>query len=182
MLNRIARVSLALMLAILPFSQFTPAQTASNAAAVSLSFTVNGSLTVAATPGAITFTPTDASHATASGPISVTTSWNLQGSGSSIWTVAYFSSSTAALTDGTANIPASSVFASINGGAASACTLTNVNVAAAKSGATCPTIFTANGIAAQGTNTGSLLLSLSSPSQFLATTYNGVITISASAT
>jgi hypothetical protein len=86
------------------------------------------------------------------------------------------------LTDGTANIPASSVFASINGGAASACTLTNVNVAAAHAGSTCPTIYTANGIAAQGNHSDTLLLSLSSGTAFLATAYAGTITISASAT
>src|SRR6202030_2573363 len=111
------------------------AQTSSNAAAVTISFVVQRSLTVAASPSSIVFTPTDARHATASVPIAVTTSWNLAVGGGNIFTVAYFSTITAALTNGTLNIPTSNVFASINSGTATACTRADVNVAAGNPGA-----------------------------------------------
>ena len=158
------------------------AQTASNAAAVAMTFTVASSLTVTATPGSIVFTLTNPKNATASAPIAVVTSWNLAVGGGNIFTVAYFGSITAALTDGTLNIPSSDVFASINGGAASACTMANVNVAAGNPGAICPQIYGGIGVTAQGSHTDSILLSLTSPTNFPVTSYAGIITISAQAT
>ena len=158
------------------------AQTTSNAAAVTMTFAVNNSLTVAATPASIVFTATDSKHATASAPIAVVTSWNLATGGGNVFTVAYFASSTAALTDGVLNIPASDVFAAINGGTAGACTLSNVNVAAGNAGAICPQIYGGIGIAAQGTHSDNILLSLSSATDFPAASYAGTITISAQAT
>jgi len=160
------------------------AQTTSNAAAVTMTFAVNSSLTVAATPGSIVFTATDPKNAAASAPISIVTSWSLAVGGGNVFTVAYFASIPAALTDGTHNIPASDVFASINGGAAAACTLANVNVAAGNPGAICPQIFGGIGVTAQGTHSDSLLLSLTSSTAFPASTtgYAGTITISAQAT
>jgi len=160
------------------------AQTASNAAAVTMTFAVNSSLTVTATPGSIVFTTTDSKDAAASGPIAVVTSWNLAVGGGNVFTVAYFASIAAALTDGTHDIPASDVFASINGAPAAACTLANVNVAAANPGAICPQIFGGIGVTAQGTHSDSLLLSLTSATAFpvSASGYAGTITISAQAT
>ena len=158
------------------------AQTTSNAAAVTLTFAVNSSMTVTATPSSIVFTPTDSKNATASAAIAVVTSWNLAVGGGNVFTAAYFANIPAALTNGTLNIPASSVFGSVNGGVAGACTLANVNVAAANPGAICPQIFGGIGVAAQGTHSDSLLLSLSSPTPFAVANYSGTITISAQAT
>ena len=158
------------------------AQTTSNAAAVTMTFAVNSSLTVAATPSSIVFTPTDSKNATASAAIAIVTSWNLAVGGGNVFTVAYFASIPAALTNGTLNIPASSVFGSVNGGAAAACTLANVNVAAGNPGAICPQIFGGIGVAGQGTHSDSLLLSLTSPTAFAVASYAGTITISAQAT
>jgi hypothetical protein len=160
------------------------AQTTGNAAAVTMTFAVNSSLTVAATPGSIVFSSTDSKDATASAPITVVTSWNLATGGGNVFTVAYFASIAAALTNGTLNIPASDVFASINGGTATACTLANVNVAAANPGAICPQIFGGIGVTAQGTHSDSLLLSLTSATPFAASasSYAGTITISSQAT
>jgi hypothetical protein len=158
------------------------AQTTSNAAAVALTFAVVSSLTVTATPGSIVFTRTNSRNATASAPIAVVTSWNLAVGGGNIFTVAYFATIAAALTDGTLNIPASDVFASINGGTPAACTLANVNVAAGNPGAICPQIFGGIGVTAQGSHSDSILLSLTSPSDFPVTNYSGTITISAQAT
>jgi hypothetical protein len=158
------------------------AQTTSNAAAVTLTFAVNSSMTVAATPSSIVFTSTDSKNATASAAIAVVTSWNLAVGGGNVFTAAYFASIPAALTNGTLNIPASSVFGSVNGGAAGACTLANVNVAAANPGAICLQIFGGIGVAAQGTHSDSLLLLLTSPTAFAVASYSGIITISAQAT
>jgi hypothetical protein len=99
-----------------------------------------------------------------------------------VFTVAYFATIAAALTDGILNIPSSDVFASINGGTAAACTLANVNVAAGNPGAICPQIFGGIGVTAQGTHSDSILLSLTSPTDFPVTSYAGTITISAQAT
>jgi hypothetical protein len=112
----------------------------------------------------------------------VVTSWNLAVGGGNVFTVAYFATIAAALTDGTLNIPASDVFASINGGTAAACTLANVNVAAGNPGAICPQIFGGIGVTAQGSHSDSILLSLISPTDFPVTSYTGTITISAQAT
>jgi hypothetical protein len=158
------------------------AQTTSNAAAVTMTFAVSSSMTVAATPGSIVFTPTDSKNATASASIAIVTSWNLAVGGGNVFTVAYFASIPAALTNGTLNIPASDVFASVNGGAAAACTLANVNVAAGNPGSICPQIFGGIGVAAQGTHSDSLLLSLTSATAFAVANYAGTITISAQAT
>jgi hypothetical protein len=158
------------------------AQTTSNAAAVAMTFSVASSLTVTATPGSIVFTRTNSRNAAASAPIAVVTSWNLAVGGGNVFTVAYFATIAAALTDGTLNIPASDVFASINGGTAAACTLANVNVGAANPGAICPQIFGGIGVTAQGSHSDSILLSLASPTDFPVTSYAGTITISAQAT
>src|ERR1700726_1549239 len=103
----------ALLLSLFSVPQ-SKAQTSSNAAAVTMSFVVESSLTVAASPSSIVFTPTDARHAVASAPIAVTTSWNLAVGGGNVFTVAYFSTNAAALTNGTLNIATSSVLASVN--------------------------------------------------------------------
>jgi hypothetical protein len=172
----------ALLLSLFSVPQSKAQGTTSNAAAVTMSFGVESSLTVAASPSSIVFTPTDARHATASAPIAVTTSWNLAVGGGNVFTVAYFSSTTAALTDGTLNIPSSKVLASINSGTAAACTTANANVTAAIGGGICPQIFGGIGVTAQGTHSDTILLSLSSGTDFPAATYAGNITISAQAT
>ena len=174
----------AALLVSIPFVPQAKAQTASNQAAVTMTFNVNSSLTVAATPATLAFTQTDARDATAAGPISVVTSWNLTAGGVTVFTDAYFSSIPAALTDGTLNIPTSDIFASINGGTAAACTLTDANVPAALAGATCPQVFTAAAVAAVGTHTDTILFSLVSPTDFQASTagYAGTLTISAQTT
>jgi hypothetical protein len=180
-LRKIALVIAALTLSLMSAVQ-SQAQTASNAAAVSLTFAVASSLTVTATPGSIVFTRTSLRNATASAAIAVVTSWNLTVGGGNVFTVAYFGTIAAAMTDGTLNIPSSDVFASINGGTAAACTLANVNVAAGNPGAICPQIYGGIGIASQGSHSDTILLSLTSPTDFPVTSYTGTITISAQAT
>jgi hypothetical protein len=180
--QKVSFVIAALTLSFVSVPQ-SKAQTASNAAAVTVEFDLESTLTVAASPGDITFASTDARHATSSGPISVVTSWNLTAGGVNITTAAYFASAAAALSDGVLNIPASDVFASIGGGTATACTATNTNVPAATAGATCPAVFVGTDVEAQGTDTHTLRLSLTSPTDIPASAgYAGTITISAQTT
>jgi len=178
MRNRILKVLAVLAFAFLP--QFAFGQVNSNTATVALSMPVNASLTVTATPASISFTPTDSTHATASGPISVTTSWNLTDS-DTVETAAYFTSATSALTNGTSIIPPSSIKASVDGGTVAVCSQTIAMVTGAKAGATCPAIFTQATAPLTGTSTDTLLLSINHTAPFVAGTYSGIITISASA-
>jgi hypothetical protein len=171
----------ALLLSLFSVPQ-SKAQTSSNAAAVTMSFVVESSLTVAASPSSIVFIPSDARHAVASEPIAVTTSWNLAVGGGNVFTVAYFSTNAAALTNGILNIPTSSVLASINSGTASACTRADVNVEAGNPGGICPEIFAGIGVPSQGTHSDNILLYLSSGTDFPVANYAGTITISAQAT
>lgn len=179
--KKVTLVFAALLLTLISVPQ-SKAQTYSNAAAVTMSFAVGSSLTVAASPSSIVFISTDSRHATASDAIAVTTTWNLAVGGGNVFTVAYFSSITAALNAGTLHIPASNVFASVNGGTAGACTIANANVLAAIGGGICPQIFGGIGVAAQGTSSDNILLSLSSTTDFPAASYTGTVTISAQAT
>lgn len=130
-------------------------------ASVSLTMTISESITVSVTPTAITFTNAGTT-ATASGPISVVTSWNVAAGRTAIDTVASLTSITAALTGPTV-IPASSVFASINNGTATACTLASINsvVGVGVSGALCPDVFHTTPSAGSGSHTDTILLSLS---------------------
>jgi hypothetical protein len=94
----------------------------SNAPTVLLNAPLAESLTVAAGPGTVTFALAPNGPANGSAPVSVTTTWALAKTRTSVKLYAYFASATA-LTDGAGdNIPTSSVTGSINGGAAAAFT------------------------------------------------------------
>lgn len=154
------------------------AQVTSNVATVGLSMTVGESITVSGTPVSITFNPAG-NGATASGPITVNTAYNFS-QARRIWVVAYFTTATAALTNGTFNIPSSQVFGSVDGGTAAACNQTEANVAGspAVAGAMCPDIGTLNP-AASGTGSlpsHSLALSLTG-GPFPAGNYTGVLSV-----
>jgi hypothetical protein len=154
------------------------AQITSNTATVALSMNVGESIAVSGVPVSITLTPSG-TGATASGPINVNTSYNFS-QVRRLWVVAYFTSATAALSNGSFNIPAAQVLGSVDGGTAVACnqTETNVNGSGATPLAQCPDITTLNPGA---TGTGSLpshslLLSLTG-GPFPAGNYTGVIAI-----
>lgn len=111
------------MLAMMPM-EVAASSLSSNTASVALSMSVSETLSVGATPANISFTYTSAGGgtATASGPITVTTTWTLAPTRINIMTAAYFASASAALTNGTINIPVSEVYSSNNGGAVAPCT------------------------------------------------------------
>ncbi len=92
----------------------------SNTATVSLSATLPESLTVAATPSAVSFNLVAGGTATGSAPVAITTTWVMQASRSTVTVTGYFSSATAALTSGgtsPVNIPTSEVFGQVTTGA-----------------------------------------------------------------
>lgn len=101
----------------------------SSTSTVQLSYIVGESLTVSGAPPTLTFAgaPTPAT-----GALTITTSWVLSAARTRIDVNLFFATPTAALTDGASNnIPASQVFANINGSAFTAC---NTNPAPAVAG------------------------------------------------
>src|SRR5262249_46402261 len=93
------------------------AQLNSNAGSVTLSAPLLESLTVAAAPTTVNFTLAGSGTADGSSAVSITTTWVLATTRSNVKLFGYFSSSTAALSDGGGhNIPSANVLGSINGG------------------------------------------------------------------
>jgi hypothetical protein len=95
------------------------AQIASGVASVQLNATLKESLTVSATPANVSFNLIAGGTAQGNVPVGITTTWVLNGSRSSVTLSGYFSSSTAALTDGAAtptNIPSSDVLGQVTTG------------------------------------------------------------------
>ncbi|HXA78716.1 MAG TPA: hypothetical protein VNV41_16395 [Candidatus Acidoferrales bacterium] len=187
MKNAFKKLSVALMLAALvlvPLSSAQASNLVSNVPTVGLSMTVSETLSVSASPASITFTYASGGGgtATASGSISVTTNYSLAGTRGQLYTFEYFSSQTA-LTNGTGgNIPTTNVFASINGGTATACTgSAPVTYAPAAAGTVCPMVFNGTSILTGGTfvgtNTGTVLLSMSGLGAVNPGTYSGTLNI-----
>jgi hypothetical protein len=111
----------ALVLAFV-FVPASHAQLNSGASTVNLNAPLAESLTVAAGPATVNFTLVPSGTATGSAPVSITTTWALAKTRTSVKLYAYFST-TNALTDGAGdNIPAANVTGSVNGGAAAAFT------------------------------------------------------------
>lgn len=166
-----------LSLAVLFLPVLTEAtQLNSTVATTALSLTVNESISVSATPGTITFTY-GSGAATASGPISVTTTWSAASTRTQVITLAFFSSASAALT-GPSSIPTSQVFAAVNGAANAACTLTSTAIPALTASAVCPTVFQQNSpVPSSGTNTSSVVLLLSGLGTLAPGTFSGTLNI-----
>ena len=94
----------------------------STVANVNLNAKLLESVTVVAGPATVNFALVPSGPANGDNPVSITTSWALAKTRTSVKVYAYFSSGTA-LTDGAGdNIPNTSVTGSINGGAAAAFT------------------------------------------------------------
>ena len=94
------------------------AQLNSNTATVNLNAPLAESLTVAAGPGTVNFVLVPNGPANGNAPVSITTTWALAKTRTSVKLYAYFASANA-LTDGAGdNIPTANVTGSVNGGAA----------------------------------------------------------------
>ncbi len=116
--HRLSFGVLALILASAPAAWAQALNSATTS--VSLNAPLAESVSVSASPGTVSFTLVSNGPASGSSAVTITTTWVLKPSRTTITTYAYFSSSTAALTDGSAppnNIPSSSVKGSVNGGA-----------------------------------------------------------------
>lgn len=176
-----ARLVLGALALVLVMSQASHAQALnSNVATVNLNAPLAESLTVAAGPATVNFTLVPNGSASGSAPVSVTTTWALAKTRTSVKLYAYFSSANA-LTDGAGdNIPTSSVTGSVNGAAAAPFT------SATPFGANGMTVFSSV-IGAAGTFNSShgpdtIALSINTTGLTLpAATYTGVLNIQAQA-
>jgi hypothetical protein len=157
------------------------AQVNSNAVSITLNATLAETLTVAATPATVTFALVAGGTATGTPTVTVTTTWVL-GSRTAVNLFGYFATTTAALTGGGNNIPASEVLGQINGGAFNAFTATGaLGTAGATLGLFTQTITTANK-SANRSDTLTLEINLTSQPQLPAGTYTGTLTLQAQAT
>jgi hypothetical protein len=158
------------------------AQLNSNNATVNLNAKLSESLTVAAGPATVNFTPLAPNGPTAGdNPVSITTTWALAKTRTSVKLYAYFGSVNA-LTDGAGdNIPVANVTGSVNGGAAAAFT-----GATPFGGATGMTVFT-QAIGGAGTFNSShgpdtIAMTINTAGLALpAATYTGVLNVQAQA-
>lgn len=119
-------IALTLFVAVPMLPRAAHAQLKSNIANVNLNASLSSSITVIAAPGLVNFALVRNGVANGNAPVSITTSWTLPILIGTVTEYAYFSSATAALSDGASdNIPSASVSASANGGAYTAFTGTS---------------------------------------------------------
>lgn len=118
-LNRLRQAFWFLFAMVLICGMPTSAQVRSNIAGVNLTANLGDSISVSASPGLVNFALVSNGVATGNPTLTITTAWLLgQGKPRTVSTSAYFTNSASALSDGGGhNIPASSVSASVNGGA-----------------------------------------------------------------
>jgi hypothetical protein len=159
----------------------------SNTASVALRATLGESLTVAATPATVTIPLVAGGTATGSSPVSITTTWVLSSSRTSVTLVGFFASATAALTDGAAtptNIPASEVLGQVTTGTPTAFTAftQTAPLGAAGAGLTLfnQSLTNANRTANRTDNL-NLEINLAAQPQLPSGTYNGTLNIQAQA-
>jgi hypothetical protein len=167
-------LAVALMLAL---SVSAHGQTVVPGTAVNLSLAMNESVTVTATPGSITFGVPVSGTSTASGPITVTTTWSLLSTRTMLHISSYLGSVTAALSSGGANIPAADVYSTETG---STLPCTQGDSAFPNVGAQCGWYAPAGSNSSMvytGTNNTAVTLSLQNlPASLAAGTYTGVLT------
>jgi hypothetical protein len=181
----IQAVVFTLIIAAASSSAFAQALTSTPAQTVSLSATLAESLTVSLSGNSVNFNLTAGSPTNAgSTTITATTAWVLKPSRTAVKVYAYFADATAALTDGTTNIPSSAFFIADNGGASTAVNQTIAGFGSANGalqlGAT--TTITAANRSSNRTDAMAFNLNLSTIPQLPASTYNGTRNIQAQAT
>jgi hypothetical protein len=162
----------------------------SNASAVTLTATLPESLTIAATPSAVTFNLVAGSTANGSVPVAITTTWVLNGSRTSVTLTGWFSSASQALAgtgSSPAYIPTSEIYGQVTTGAPTsytAFTQTTTGSALGVSGASL-VLFQS---AISGTNRSftrndnlNLQINLTGQPQLPADTYSGTLNLQAQA-
>ena len=163
------------------------AQINSNAPTVALSATVTETLTVAATPASVSFSLAPGAATVASSPVSITTTWVLKATRSNVNLYAWFTTPSAALTDGGSpanNIPSSVVYGLVSTGSPTSYTAFTQSNALGTSGGGLQ-LFTqaltsANRSANRSDNL-SLKIDLTSLPQLPAGSYAGTLTLQAQA-
>jgi hypothetical protein len=159
----------------------------SNTASVALKATLGESLTVAATPSTVAIPLVSGGTATGTSPVAITTNWVLSASRTAVTLVGYFSSATAALTDGAAtpdNIPASEVLGQVTTGTPTSFTAftQTAPLGAAGAGLTLFTqALTETNRTANRTDNLNLEINLSGQPQLPAGSYTGTLNIQAQA-
>jgi hypothetical protein len=159
----------------------------SNTASVALRATLGESLTVAATPSTVAIPLVSGGTAAGTSPVAITTTWVLNASRSTVTLVGYFSSATAALTNGATtpvNIPASEVLGQVTTGTPTSFTAFTQTAPLGAAGAGL-TLFT-QGLSgtnrtANRTDNLNLEINLASQPQLPAGTYTGTLNIQAQA-
>jgi hypothetical protein len=181
-LVRIPLVVAALCLA--PLAGF--GQLNSSTSSVTLTATLNETLTVAATPSAVTFTLVPGGIAAGSVPVAITTTWVLGAGRANVVLDAYFATASAALSGGTpvVNIPSSEVFGTVPTGSPTTATAFTQTAVLGPAGAGL-TLFsqalTSSNRSANRTDNLSLEINLTSQPQLPAATYTGTLSIQAQA-
>ncbi len=166
-------------------SRLAMCQLNSNSPTVTLTATLSETLTVAATPTTASFTLVSGGTSNAS-TVSITTTWVLNGSRTSVVLDGYFASASAALssTAPVSNIPTSDVFGLMSTGTPTTYTAFTQTAALGTAG-TGLTLFsqsiTSSNRAANRTDTLSLEIQLSGTPQLPAGTYTGTLTLQAQA-
>jgi len=163
------------------------AQVTSNTQSVSLTATLSEAVTISATPTAVTFSLVKGGTATGSAAVAITTTWVVLPTRANLILDGYFSSTTAALTDGAStpdNIPTSEVLGQVTTGTPTSYTAFTQSAGLGTAGAGL-TLFTVALTSANrsGTRTDNLNLeiNLASQTQLPAGTYTGTLTLQAEA-
>ena len=160
----------------------------SNSPTVALNATLGESLTVSSTVSTVNFTLVSGTTVAGSAAVPITTSWVLLPTRTSVALYGFFSSSTAALTNGLAtpsNIPSSDVLGQVTTG--SPTTFTAFSQTNSGFGAASASLLLFNQSVSYGganfvsTRTDNLNLEINTPSTLPAGTYTGTLTLQAQA-
>jgi hypothetical protein len=153
-----------------------------------LNATLAESLTISATPANVTFTLASGAAATGSAPVVITTNWVLSASRNTVKLFGWFTTPTAALTDGLAtpnNIPSSDVFGQVTSGTPTSYTaFTATTTALGTSGGALELYnqaITSSNRAANRTDNLNLKIDLTATPLLPAGSYTGTLTLQAQA-
>jgi hypothetical protein len=159
----------------------------SNTATVSLTATLGESLAVSASPASASFSLVAGAAATSAAPVTMTTTWLMNRNRASVTLFGYFTSATAALTDGgtpAVNIPTSEVFGQVTTGTPTTYTAFTGTGALGNAGATLTLLTQAiSNTNRSGTRNDNLNLKidLTAQPQLPAGTYTGTLNLQAQA-
>jgi len=177
------RLATAMLCLLVIGQKYAPAQVVSNPGNVVLNAAVQDSIAISVSAPSVGFSLVPGTGPTAGAPtVTVTTNWKLKPGGSPVLSLyGFFSSSTAALTNGPNNIPSANVLAGVNGGAPAGFTQTGPFGAGAASLQIYSLVIT--GVNKNGTrnDTLDLYINLTSQPNLPPGTYTGILSLQAQA-